>query len=322
VEIPGKPTGGCSTVSLRFGFRWGGRLFGVFLLLAAFGWIGRTVWLHWGELQAYDWNPSIGHLLGSVFTYAVALSWGVWVWKQVLHHFTPAPIPYLTLHRIWFLSSLARYIPGKVFQFVAMARLGTAVGLSPGVLLTSALVQMGFTLLAALFLGTLALGGVMGSGGGGVWLPGLALLLGCIGIHPRFINLLLSWIPRLLGRSVLRWGGSWRDGVRILTHSFGGWLLAGVGFALLVESLAPVPIRQWFGLAGVNSLSFVAGYLSILPGGLGLRELALSELLQPFLAPGIAAVTAGAARLVTLVAEGVGALASWGLTRGRSASPD
>jgi glycosyltransferase 2 family protein len=307
-------------VSLRFGIRWGGRLVGALLLVAALGWIGRTFWLHWEDLQRYAWDPSWGHLLASVLAYAFALSWGVWVWKRVLRHFLMEPIPYLTLHRIWFLSSLARYIPGKIFQFVAMARLGTAFGLSPGILLTSALVQMGFTLLAALFLGTLALGGVLASGWGALGLPGLSLLLALVGIHPRFINLLLSAIPRLLGRSVLHWGGSWKDGGVILIHSFIGWLLAGAGFALLVESLAPVPKIQWLGLAGVNALSFVAGYLSILPGGLGLRELALTELLQPFLVPGIAAVTAVAARIVTLASEGVGAAASWALTRGEPVS--
>ena len=54
-----------------------------------------------------------------------------------------------TLQRIWFLSNLARYLPGKVFQFIAVAQLSRGAGLSGAVLLTAMLVHTGITLLSA-----------------------------------------------------------------------------------------------------------------------------------------------------------------------------
>jgi glycosyltransferase 2 family protein len=70
-------------------------------------------------------------------------------------------------------------------------------------------------------------------------------------------------------------------------------------------------------MAGVNALSFLVGYASPLPGGAGLRELAMAELLRPYLPDGVAAVLSIASRLWTIAAELVGGALALALARRR-----
>ena len=86
-------------------------------------------------------------------------------------------------------------------------------------------------------------------------------------------------------------------------------LLTGLAFALFVDAIVPLGWEAVLPLAGVNALSFLAGYLVFLaPAGLGAREGAMAVLLRPFAPAGVAAVVAMASRLWTVAAELLGAL--------------
>jgi hypothetical protein len=94
------------------------------------------------------------------------------------------------------------------------------------------------------------------------------------------------------------------------------WSIYGVAYYLFVRSLAPVPAAAIPVLTGVNALAFVAGVLTPLPGGLGVREAAMQQLLLPLLPAGVAGVISVAARLWSVAAELIGGALVLAFTRG------
>lgn len=283
-------------------------LLGAAFVVAAATFLGLTIARHWAQLEAFDWEIRWVALLASIAALASVLAWGVFVWKLVLDRFDHPPIALRHLFRIWFLSNLARYVPGKIWQFVGAAELARGAGLSRAVVLTSMVAHVGFSLLAAAIVSTLALlpaglpDGV--SSMGLVALAALSLLL----VHPRVLNGMLGLAARLLRREVLRWSGRWSDGLLLLALAVASWVLYGAAFALFVHSIVGVDATSLLPLTGVNALSFLIGYLVFLaPAGLGAREGAMALLLRPFAPPGVAALVAVLSRLWTVAGELLGA---------------
>ena len=295
------------------------------ILVAAAAWfLFRTIQKSWGAIRAYPWQVNPLLLAASVVALTAVLAWGVFVWSQVLRRFEHPPVRMGTLQRIWFLSNLARYIPGTVFQFLTAAELSRGAGLGAGVMVASILIHTGFSILSALLVGawtvTAPLFPTLPAVRVGVAGAGVAVCC----VLPGFLNFALSVIPRLIGKTVPRWIGSWGDGLAILALSLVSWALYGGAYYLFVRALTPVSASALPTLAGVNSLSFVAGWVVwILPGGAGVREWAMQGLLRPILPAGIAAIIAIAARLWNIVAELLGAALAVLIARARGdAAPD
>jgi glycosyltransferase 2 family protein len=290
------------------------------LVAVALWYLGGTVAANWDELRRHQWTVDPALLALSVGLHVGVLAWGVWVWRLVLARFEGDPVRYSLLYRMWSLSNLARYAPGKIWQFIAVAQLARERGLPPALMLTSVMVHTGFSLLAALAVGSLVvpagtLGGLPRWG-----LSGLAVVVAALSVHPRVLNLAIGVLPRLMRRPVAAWTGSWWDGVTLLLCSVGAWLLYGVAYHVFVRSISPIPWEALPLLTGVNAWSFVIGYAAFFSiAGLGARELAMSTLLLPVMPAGVAALVAVAARLWTVLAEIAGGLLS--LLVGRGARP-
>lgn len=286
------------------------RSLGVALALAVLGFLGYTIARNWGEVRAHDWDVDGLELAASVVALVLVLAWGVFVWGRVLARLWPERVPFLRLLHVWFLSSLARYVPGKIWQFVGAAQLAPTVGAPAAVLLTSLVMHMGFTLLGAAVVSLLLLlpagpGIEIGSTAGVAAVAAASLLL----VHPRVLNAGLRLVPRAVHSEVVKWRGRWSDGLVLLALSVVSWLAYGAVFTLFVDSLIDVPAATLVPLTGANAFAFLVGYLFFLaPAGLGAREAILTVLLTPFAPTGVAAAVAVATRLWSIVAEVAGAV--------------
>jgi glycosyltransferase 2 family protein len=298
------------------------RLLGLLLVLAAAGYLAHTISANAQELRAFEWRARPLRLTLSVAAHVGVLVWGVWVWSRVLACLPGPRVPLPALQRIWFLGNLARYIPGKIFQFVAVAQLGRAGGMGVGVLLTSIVVHAGLSLASAAVLAAWTLAPLFLPAPHAFWAAVATTALALLAVHPAVLNAALGLAPRLLRRPVIPWQAGWRRGVLLLGLCLLSWSAYGVAYHLLVSSLADLPWRHLPQLAGVNALSFVAGYLSLLPGGIGLREVAMTELLRAYVPGGVAAVLALVARLWTIAAELLGAALALALARRAGMAPD
>jgi glycosyltransferase 2 family protein len=291
---------------------------GLLFAAAALTFLGVFVARNVEQLQAHRWSIRPGLLLLSILLNILSLGWGVRVWQLVLRRLDTA-VAYLSLARVWFLSSLGRYIPGKVWQFVGAAHLGGSEGLAPVVVVTSLAVHTGFFLLGAMLVAVYLLPTPLGDLGGltiGVlrWSAPLLLLLA----HPAVIDGGLRLLRRVSRGAIATWHGSLARGAALVLFSAVGWLISGVAFFLFVLSLTPLPWSAIGGLIGANALAFVAGYVVfIAPAGLGAKETALTALLTFYVPAPVAALLAVAARLWMVAAEVIPAL----LLLRRPASP-
>jgi glycosyltransferase 2 family protein len=298
---------------------WARRLLTYALLAAAFAFLGSAIVGNWDQLSAYDWRVDPALLLLSVVAHVVVLAWGVFILSLVLRHLDSPAVPYARLLRIWSLSSATRYIPGTVWQFMAAAELARAAGLSGVVTLTSMVVHVLFSLIAAVTISAALLPlDAAGLGPFGLaWVRWSVVAAALLAVHPGVINAGLRLIPRALHKDVLVWRGSWGDGVLLLLLANFSWLIYGVAYHLFVASLTAVPASSFFLLVAVNALSFTIGYVAVVaPGGLGVRESAMTALLTGALPRGVAGVVSIAARLWSIVAELLLIVLSLALARG------
>ncbi|CAN5128108.1 hypothetical protein BH20GEM2_BH20GEM2_07610 [soil metagenome] len=276
------------------------------LIVGALGFLVATVARDLPRIRAFPWQVRPALLLLSTASLSLLLAWGVRVWQLTLRRFD-VRIGWVALARVWFLSNVARYIPGKIWQFVGVAQLGSSAGLPAAIGVTSLMVHMGFTLVAASLVGLL----LLPPGFTGLealeelrWLTPLALLA----VHPRPIRAALCLAGRFSRRPLEEWRGSWGDGIWLVALNGASWLVYGGAFYLFVAALSPIEPTRLAALTAMNALAFVAGYVALLPAGLGLKELALTGMLASVVPVPVAAALALATRLWTVAAELIPAL--------------
>ena len=279
---------------------------------------------------ALEWAPLVAGSLLTLLGYAwnVRLwSWSLRWWRQRLS-FVPAL-------RIWFLSNLARFIPGVVWQFAGLAAMSHARGVSP-VAATAAVIVQQVALLVTGLLASLALapelfgawaealpagsriGGIAAAIAGGAHaLPvgaRLALVLALFAAGALLVPSLLRGAAALWrrwgrGAEVVLPSLTVRDTAAYVAAHLVPWALYGVAFHLFADGIlagqTPSP-----GLAAAAFISsYVAGIIVIVaPAGLGVREVVLYAALRPAIGPGDALVLSLLSRAWLVATELAGAL--------------
>jgi uncharacterized membrane protein YbhN (UPF0104 family) len=220
------------------------------------------------------------YLLGLAF-------WGL-VWLLLLR-WVGDPLPLGVGTRAYYLAHLGKYAPlGKGWALLLRVMLAvqggtrTVTAAVTGAYETLTSMASGALLAAALLM--LELGGDRNL----LW-PALGLLaLAGVPILPGVFNFLVARVSRRFqteGQEVPRLGvGTLVAGI-LLTGV--GWLLLGASLAATLGAIDPElvadPLRVWLRCSAFVSVSYVAGFLAATPGGLGVRELVLQQLLAPTL---------------------------------------
>lgn len=219
-------------------------------------------------------------------------------WGQRLDGWTAA--------RIWTVSSLGKYIPGKVWAIAGMAVMSQRAGVAAWAATGSAVI------LQALALGTGAL--VVGMTGVTVlesrypWFEpalGIVVAASAAGIAlllwPPFVRRLLRLVRIEPTQSATPSAGAILFGVFANLVAWGGyglslWLLAA---GILPESRLELPVA-----IGSFTASYVAGLMILVaPGGLGVRESVIVLMLEGPLGPGAALALAAASRVMLTITE-------------------
>lgn len=104
------------------------------------------------------------------------------------------------------------------------------------------------------------------------------------------------------------------------------WAFTGISMTAVVLALVPLSADQsvvslTLICSAAAMLAFVAGFLSLLPGGVGVRETVLATLLGPIIGPGPALLSAVVARLVQLAVESILAAGIWTMMNRRRIRP-
>lgn len=160
----------------------------------------------------------------------------------------------------------------------------------------------------------------------------LGLLGILVGVHPRFLNPVLRWVgkgkakmvatPEILATKTL---ATIQDNeippfhlqlthypLKPLLGELGFLACRGLGFVLAVLAFSPVPLSQLPLLMSAFSFAWVLGLVVPgAPGGIGVFEATIIALLDRAIAPGVLLNIVGCFRLVSILAEVMGAGLGW-----------
>ncbi|MCC7084061.1 MAG: flippase-like domain-containing protein [Pirellulales bacterium] len=270
------------------------------------------------KLSRQDWHVQPGWLVLSGTLYAFGLVPMGWFWQRTLVALgSPTPLP--AALRAYFLGHLGKYVPGKAMSVIL--RVATVRRWVPSmrIALVSALVEtltmmaVGALLAAVISAFVLRLDHII---------TFVALGMACAAVAPT-----LPPIARLLASIGIARGKSPEDAesppsVTELAANFQrinfqllatGWAAAAVCWSCAGLSLwatmcalgidAVGPLHDFPLLVAAAAFSVVAGFMSQLPAGLGVRDALLMQLLVPVCGEANALVVAVLLRLVWLVSE-------------------
>lgn len=258
---------------------------------------------HAAELRP-NWLGVLGSALLVLLTYAVLVeSWRVLVrvWGDRLRYADAA--------RIWAVSNLGRYLPGRVWSIGVMSVLAREAGASPTAAAGSAILSTLLNIAAGFVVLFLCGADIVDA-----LVPGvgrLARVLPVLGVAALVVlPLALPTGVRLAARVTRQPYVSVRIPARVLAlvaaANVGSWLLYGVAFRVFAGALQPNLAGKWVLYTAVFAGSYLAGYLAlVVPGGLGVRELSMATALVRAggTDPATAAVLAVGSRLWLTVLE-------------------
>jgi len=274
----------------------------------------------WSKLASYDWRLNWGLLaLAFVFFAGQELTFA-FIWRTILRRMGHS-IGALAAQRMYLGSEMARYVPGNVWHVLTRVFWVERYGVPMAKGFASMVMELATKIASAALVFAVSLlwwpdtralaSGIPRPALIGVVALGVPLLL--IGLHPRALRWALNRGLRLLKRDEIELSLRYRDVLAVTGYWSASWLVAGVGFFLLIRSVSPAPLPAAAILVatGVYALAWDIGFLSfVTPSGIGFREAALVALLLASgliaLGPasvGVATVIALLARLLTTLAE-------------------
>jgi uncharacterized membrane protein YbhN (UPF0104 family) len=262
--------------------------------------------------QRFDWRAvRPGWLVVSGLIYLAGSVPGWWFWHRVMEAMGQQPNWWRSL-RAFYIGHLGKYVPGKAMVVVLRAGMVRSAQVDGGVAAAAVFVET---------LTTIAVGAVLSSVliawrfHHDLRLLGLALLLTFAAGVPAWPSVFRRVVlflkvhraspkiePALNALNLRLMGTGWL----VLVPS---WLIMG---ASLWAALAALPNRpESLGDPFVSlplytasvALALVAGFVSMIPGGVGVREFVVITLLAPTLGEPTAVISAVLLRFVWLIAE-------------------
>jgi uncharacterized membrane protein YbhN (UPF0104 family) len=265
------------------------------------------------EFSPTELNP--WWLAASCGWYVLATIPSAWFWRETLVAMQQRP-RWWEVARAYYVGHLGKYVPGKALVVVLRAALVRSQRTAASVAALAVFVET-LTLMAV---GAVVAAVILAIQFRGQWLltllaVGLALCAGVPTAPPLFRR-----IVKLLGAKVAT--PTMHQAMQGLTGSLmlRGWLAQGASWCLMGASL-------WAALAAMQNvlphlnlslsqaaltyptlvaciaLATVAGFMSLIPGGLGVREFVVITLLAPQFGEVAAIVSAVVMRLVSILSE-------------------
>ena len=252
------------------------QLLGVALLI---WFIGRELASQWSEVRAQPLQTDVRPLTLVVSAAIVLATYAllIQVWRILLLGATGgAALPFWRAARIWSISNLWRYVPGKVWQIGVMSAMAQRERLSPaaaaGSAILSTVLNIATGIALTLLLGWRFLDDLNTSARPAAIVLLVAAAAGLVAM-PYVLPRISVVAGRVVGRDVTiaappRWAVAIATGGNVLS-----WLLYGMAFLWLVRGLlGDVGGAAWQYIA-VFTASYVVGYLFLaIPGGIGPRE--------------------------------------------------
>ena len=275
------------------------------MVAAAIAFLAHTLAGHWAEVTAIRLRPrGIWLLLLAMVVSLLAHGWAGWVWSWILQALQQ-PVSGTWSTPVYLKTNLLKYLPGNVWHFYGRVRALGDRGVDKGPAIVGVVLEPLLMAAAALLLGL--------ASPTRYW-PGQILLLGLAlgAIHPRWLNPVMNRLGQAKAKDdldePLPQAALHHYPLKPLAGEMGFVLLKGIGFALVISAVSPLPASLWLSVVSLFSLAWLAGLvIPGAPGGLGVFEAIAVTLLQGTLSAGVVLSAVALYRLVGTLAEALGA---------------
>jgi hypothetical protein len=240
----------------------------------------------WDTLQQFEWSLKPSLLILALCAHAVSLGGTFIAWKLIMRYLG-SPVRIEMDFLFYFLSLAARKIPSAIWYIGARTFLYTQEGISAYFVLSAIAIEFIIAVLTGgwVFVAFrnhyLFMENYVWVGHGLVMLTLLLTILFLI--QPQSI---IKWIQRRAeqGHDSPTSFLSRRNLIICSVPYLVAWAIGGTSFYLTIWALIPNPGIDWFNVVGIATLSTLIVLIgTILPMGIGLKELAAGVLLSPWL---------------------------------------
>jgi hypothetical protein len=275
---------------------WRAAQIALIALIAWFAW--RTIAPDWPQITNAWRETTVRGVPLILSTMVVLASYAVLIetWRRVVTAWGGS-LSFSTAARIWFVSNLGKYIPGKVWAITAMGTMAQRAGVSPVAAVGSSLLVAVVNVLAAVAVILFTASEAIPFSRWAMYAFGLAAV--AVAVTPRLLPSIARWVAARFGRDVT-WPAIPQQTIVISFLGCGiAWLLYGIAFRLLVSSIGPAGGATSAYVAAFTA-SYLAGYLALpMPGGIAVREGVLIALL-----PQLGLATVASATVIAFVSRG------------------
>ena len=236
----------------------------------------RSVVVNWQSLrdQPIDWRLSPGWIAASVLVVFASYALLIEAWRRVVLSMGER-LGFFPAARIWFLASLGKYVPGKVWAVAGAAVLAQRAGVDPSVAVAGALVLQALALASgAAAVALTAQDAFQALGQGFVPIAAVIVALSIIGVGMLASQPLLDRLGRVLPSSWPRLRAvPTAMLVAAFVVNFLAWAGYGLALVLLARGVLPGVVLSLPQAIGVFTCSYLVGFIALFaPGGLGPRE--------------------------------------------------
>ncbi|HUQ18418.1 MAG TPA: lysylphosphatidylglycerol synthase domain-containing protein [Gemmatimonadaceae bacterium] len=215
------------------------------------------------------WTWIVGATVIVFLTYLLLIE----TWRRLLTGWN-AFLPFGVASRIWFVSNLGKYLPGKIWSIAAMSVMARERGVSPVAAAGSSVIIQVITIATGIAL-------VAVTGMKAIDQPVLAIAIAVIlmvslALLPIILPRLGAIAASLTGKEItippLRSSVIWLAVARSLLS----WIAYGVAFKMFVIAILGSASGATFSYIAVYAASYIIGFLALFaPGGVVVRESAL-----------------------------------------------
>lgn len=265
---------------------------------------------NWQDVATIRLNNNSWIILFVAFLITIlAHTWAGLVWGWILLSFKQ-PVQYSWVLPIYLKTNIAKYLPGNVWHYygriVAVTKAGGSLEAATVSVLLEPLLMAAGALLVAL-IGS-SFGWINTKANFEIWgLQIFSLGIVCLAIHPRILNPVLQFLSRLKGKSSTPNFQLEHYPLLPLLGELVFLGLRGTGFVVTFLTLTSVNYHQILLLFTAFSVAWVLGLVIPTPGGLGVFETTIITLLNSYFSTGTILSIVALFRVVSILAEVVGA---------------
>ena len=252
------------------------------------------------------WKPEPIRLIASLLMLLAVYLGHCFLWRSITTQLGGVTPGIQSSLRIYFVSSLGRYIPGKLWQIAGLAVFAQKAGISAYSATAASLAgQFAFLTSGLVYLALL----LPGWGGRAPIISAVALVAVGVGLYILFTSNAKVWLTRKFGE---RFGNAlllldritWREAIVWWLAYALTWALLGAAFVVFVSSFTQLTWSQGLHVAGTVAAAYLFGYVAFFSlAGLGIREAVMLGLLNQVMPAPAALVVSVVSRLWFTAAE-------------------